>query len=41
MTEKFGYDDRTYLGATAEDWKVIHLALSEKKADDRRQRSRP
>ena len=28
MTEKFNYDSRTYIGATAEDCKVIHLALS-------------
>ena len=31
MTEKFNYDSRTYIGATAEDCKVIHLALSEGK----------
>ena len=31
MTEKEIYDNRTYVGATAEDCKVIHLALSEGK----------
>lgn len=31
MTEKIDYDNRTYVGATAEDCKVIHLALSEGK----------
>ena len=31
MTEKFNYDSRTYIGATAEDCKVIQLALSEGK----------
>ncbi len=31
MTEKFDYDNRTYVGATAEDCKMIHLALSEDK----------
>ena len=31
MTKKFDYDNRTYIGATAEDCKVIHLALSEGK----------
>ena len=31
MTEKFDYDNRTYVGTTAEDCKVIHLALSEGK----------
>ena len=28
MTEKIDYDNRTYVGATAEDCKVFHLALS-------------
>lgn len=31
MTEKLEYDNRAYVGATAEDCKVIHLALSEGK----------
>lgn len=31
MTEKFDYDNRTYVGVTVEDCKVIHLALSEGK----------
>lgn len=31
MTEKIDYDNRTYVGATAVDCKVIHLALSEGK----------
>ena len=31
MTEKINYDNRTYVGATAEDCKVIHLVLSEGK----------
>ncbi len=29
MTERNDYDNRTYAGATAEDCKMIHLALSE------------
>lgn len=32
MTEKEIYDNRTYVGATAENCKVIHLALSEGKS---------
>ncbi len=31
MTEKIEYDNRIYVGATTEDCKVIHLALSEGK----------
>lgn len=31
MTEKIDYDNRTYVGATAEDCKMIHLAVSEGK----------
>ena len=31
MTEKEIYDNRTYVGATAEDCKVIHLAKKKKK----------
>ncbi len=31
MTERFDYDSRIYVGATTEDCKVIHLALSEGK----------
>lgn len=31
MTEEFDYDSREYVGATAEDCKVIHFALSEGK----------
>ena len=31
MTEKNDSDNRTYVGATAEDCKMIHLALSEGK----------
>ena len=31
MTEKIDYDNRTYVGATAVDCKMIHLALSEGK----------
>ena len=27
MTEKFDYDSRTYIGASNEDIKIIHLAL--------------
>ncbi len=31
MTEEIIYDSRIYVGATTEDCKVIHLALSEGK----------
>ena len=31
MTEIIDYDNRTYVGATAVDCKMIHLALSEGK----------
>ncbi len=31
MTEEIIYDSRIYVGATVEDCKVIHLALSEGK----------
>ena len=31
MTEKIDYDNRTYVGATAEDCKMIHLAISDGK----------
>ena len=31
MTEKIDYDNRTYIGATAVDCNMIHLAISDGK----------
>lgn len=40
MTEKFDYDSRTYVGASDEDIKIIHLALVDGKRLTMDRRSR-